>query len=120
MADTKDRHHEETGAAILDQFFPPIVTDCVRHHVAAKRCLCATDPAYLHELSLASIHSLNLQGGAMGASEVAEFERNPNVEAISRVRRYHDAGKVTRLETKSFADYAPMVQRVVDAHCRGG
>ena len=30
------------GAEILQDFFPTLVTDCVRHHVAAKRYLCAT------------------------------------------------------------------------------
>jgi predicted HD phosphohydrolase len=32
--DTEDRHHEEAGGDLLAGFFPPRVTDCVRHHVA--------------------------------------------------------------------------------------
>ena len=42
--DTVDRRHSEAGAAILAPFFPAVVTECVRLHVAAKRYLAATDP----------------------------------------------------------------------------
>ena len=73
MDDTEDRYHEEAGAKVLEEFFPSVVTDCVRYHVAAKRYLCATKPEYFKRLSEASIHSLNLQGGPMDADEVAEF-----------------------------------------------
>ncbi|WP_299861831.1 HD domain-containing protein [uncultured Hoeflea sp.] len=117
MNDVEDRHHEEAGAAVLERFFPSLVTDCVRHHVAAKRYLCAARPEYFEQLSEASVHSLNLQGGLMSAEEVAEFETNPNCESIVRVRYYDDMGKQAGLATKSFSDYAPMVQRIVDAHC---
>lgn len=116
MDDTHDRHHEEAGAQVLERFFPALVVDCVREHVAAKRYICATDPSYLDELSAASIHSLNLQGGPMNAAEVAKFEKNPNFQKIVRVRRLDDAGKVAGLETPGFDHYAPMVQRVVDSY----
>jgi len=119
MADTRDRFHEEAGAEVLERFFPPLVTDCVRHHVAAKRYLCATDSDYFNELSEASIHSLSLQGGAMDPDEVAEFEKNPNLEAIVRVRRYDDAGKLPDFKTMPFSHYIPMIQRVVDSRAPG-
>ncbi|MDO5758929.1 MAG: HD domain-containing protein [Rhodobacterales bacterium] len=115
--DTHDRHHEEAGAEVLEEFFPTVVTDCVRYHVAAKRYLCATKPEYFKRLSAASVHSLNLQGGPMGADEVTEFERNPNLEEIIQVRYLDDAGKHADMQTPDFLHYAPMVQRVVDAHC---
>ena len=117
MEDTEDRFHEEAGAQVLERFFPTIVTDCVRYHVAAKRYLCATRPEYLALLSAASVHSLNLQGGPMSAAEVAEFETNPNVEDIVAVRYLDDAGKEPDMKTPGFAHFAPMVQRVVDRHC---
>lgn len=116
MADTKDRYHEEAGAKVLERFFPSIVTDCVRHHVAAKRYLCATRPDYFDQLSQASVHSLNLQGGPMNADEVEAFERLENLADIIQVRYLDDAGKEADLATPDFAYYAPMVQRVVDAH----
>lgn len=117
MEDTKDKHHEEAGATVLERFFPGLVVDCVRLHVAAKRYICATDPRYLSELSAASIHSLKLQGGPMNPAEVEEFERHPNVKEIVKVRYLDDAGKIAGMRTPGFAHYAPMVQRVVDAHC---
>lgn len=117
MNDTEDRFHEAAGADVLQDFFPSLVTDCVRYHVAAKRYLCATRPAYFNQLSQASIHSLNLQGGAMNEAEVAEFEKNPNLREIVEVRNLDDAGKHADMHTPAFAHFAPMVQRIVDRHC---
>lgn len=116
MDDTADRFHEQAGAAFLEPFFPPVVTDCVRHHVAAKRYLCATRPAYRDRLSEASLHSLNLQGGPMTAEEIAAFEKEPNLQAIIQVRYLDDAGKRVDMKTQPFAHFAPMLQRLVDAH----
>ena len=117
MDDTEDRYHEEAGAKVLARFFPSVVTDCVRYHVAAKRYLCATKPEYFGRLSDASVHSLNLQGGPMRAAEVAEFERNPNLKKIVQVRYLDDAGKRADMATPDFWHFAPMVQRLVDRHC---
>ena len=116
MQDTEDKYHEEAGAKILEEFFPSIVTDCVRYHVAAKRYLCATDPEYFAKLSSASVHSLNLQGGPMSPEEIAEFEKNPNLDAIVRVRIYDDEGKISGFNPQPFSYYRNMVQRVVDRH----
>jgi len=115
--DTEDRHHEDAGGELLAPFFPARVVDCVRHHVAAKRYLCATRPEYSNKLSPASVHTLSLQGGPMQPDEVAAFERNPHLKDIVKVRVYDEAGKRTDMQTPTFAHYATMVQRVVDAHC---
>jgi predicted HD phosphohydrolase len=117
MDDTQDRHHEDAGAAVLERFFPKVVTDCCRYHVAAKRYLCATRPDYFDRLSEASVHSLNLQGGAMSVQEVAEFETNPNLKAIIAVRYLDEAGKRAGMKTPDFRHFAPRVQRLVDRHC---
>jgi len=117
MADTQDRHHEEAGARVLERFFPRLLIDCVRHHVAAKRYICATDPSYFGQLSDASIHSLSLQGGPMSPAEAAEFEKNPNWRDIVKVRHLDDAGKIAGMRTPGIAHYATILQRVVDAHC---
>lgn len=114
--DTEDRHHEDAGGDVLAPFFPPRVVDCVRYHVAAKRYLCATRPEYFNKLSPASVHTLSLQGGPMDTEEVASFERNPHLKDIVKVRAYDEAGKRADMVTPPFAHYAPMVQRVVDAH----
>jgi predicted HD phosphohydrolase len=115
MDDTEDRYHENAGAAVLEKFFPRVITDCCRYHVAAKRYLCATDPLYFNKLSDASVHSLNLQGGPMSETEVKEFERNPNFKKILTVRLYDDAGKIPDMDTPSFWHFAPLVQKMVES-----
>ena len=115
-----DNHHDEAGARVLEEFFPAIVTDCVRHHVAAKRYLCATDPDYFAKLSDASVLTLKLQGGPMDEDEVAGFAKNPNLDAILQVRIWDDRGKVPGHATPPFSHYAPMLQRVVDRHLANG
>ena len=117
MEDKKDRYHEDAGAAVLEHFFPKVITDCCRYHVAAKRYLCATNPEYFQKLSAASVHSLNLQGGPMSETEIKEFERNPNLKKILTVRLYDDAGKIPDMDTPSFWHFAPLVQKMVDSHC---
>ncbi|MCF8468184.1 MAG: HD domain-containing protein [Sneathiella sp.] len=112
-----DSHHDRAGAAVLAPFFPKIVTDCVRHHVSAKRYLCATDPEYFGRLSDASVLSLKLQGGPMTAHAAEKFAKNSDIDAIVLVRKWDDEGKVPGKETESFAYFAPMLQRVID---RGG
>jgi phosphonate degradation associated HDIG domain protein len=113
--DVEDKHHDDAGAEVLAPFFPPVVTECVRLHVAAKRYLCATDPGYFGKLSPASVHTLSLQGGPMSEAEVAEFRRNPFHDEAVRVRIWDEGGKVRGMETRAFRDYAPLLQRVVDA-----
>ena len=118
MADTHDRFHEEAGAEVLGSFFPSVITDCVRYHVAAKRYLCATNSTYFDKLSSASVHSLNLQGGPMNNEEIIKFEENPNLEKIIQVRYLDDAGKSATMRTPDYWHFAPMVQRLVDQHCQ--
>lgn len=112
--DTEDRHHEDAGAEVLGRFFPSVITDCVKYHVAAKRYLCATRPDYFKRLSPASVHTLELQGGPMSAAEVADFEANPNLKEIIQVRYLDEAGKRADMETPDYWHFAPMVQRMVD------
>ena len=116
MEDIHDRHHQEAGARLLQGYFPSLVVDGVRHHVAAKRYLCAVEPAYLRRLSPASLHSLNLQGGPMNDGEVAAFERIPGKETIIQVRRLDDAGKTVGRRTPGFRHFAPRVQRLLNRH----
>jgi len=117
MEDTLDLKHEIYGAKVLAQFFPEKVTQCVRHHVAAKRYLCATRPEYFSQLSDASVHSLRLQGGPMNAEEVTEFETNSHLNEIIQVRLLDDTGKVANLRTYPFVYFQTILQRLVDEHC---
>ena len=115
MEDKSDRYHEVYGANILERFFPPVITDCIRYHVAAKRYLCATQPEYFEKLSEASVRSLKLQGGPMSKKEVMDFQKNPNLEEIIQVRYFDDEGKVPGMVTPPFDHFAPIVQDIVDA-----
>ena len=119
MQDTKDRYHEDAGAKVLERFFPKVITDCCRYHVAAKRYLCATQPEYMKRLSDASVHSLKLQGGPMSETEVQEFEKTPHLDTIIAVRYLDEAGKEPAMKTPDFWHFAPMVQRCVDKHFAG-
>ena len=114
-----DNRHNEAGAVVLAPFFPRLVTDCVRHHVPAKRYLCATDPGYFARLSEASVLTLKLQGGPMGAAEVEQFRRQPHLDDILRVRIWDDEAKVAGRPTPSFAHYAPILQRVIETQHPG-
>ena len=111
-ADTKDNHHDRAGARILAPFFPPAVTECIRLHVAAKRYLCAKDPAYLRSLSTASVHTLSLQGGAMSPGEADEFEQSQFHREAVRVRICDDQAKVAGMTTRRFRDYTELLRRV--------
>ncbi|MEL7467300.1 MAG: HD domain-containing protein [Pseudomonadota bacterium] len=111
-----DSRHEEAGAKILEAFFPQIVVDGVRCHVAAKRYLCATDPDYFGNLSDASVQSLHLQGGPMSDDEVRAFERIPGYRDIVQIRVWDDLGKIPEAPTSGFDHYAPMIDRVVQRH----
>ena len=113
LEDQTDRQHENAGAAVLEQFFPDLVVDCCRYHVAAKRYLCAREPGYFDRLSEASVHSLNLQGGPMNDEEAAAFEAHPNFDAIIAVRRYDEAGKEVGMVVPPFSTYLPMLERMV-------
>jgi len=112
--DVEDKHHDEAGGEVLAPFFPPVIVECVRLHVSAKRYLCATDPTYCGKLSPASVHTLSLQGGPMNAEEVAEFRGNPFHEEAVRVRIWDEGGKVANMKTRAFRDYVPLLERVVE------
>ncbi|WP_434723300.1 (R)-1-hydroxy-2-trimethylaminoethylphosphonate oxygenase [Mesorhizobium sp. RIZ17] len=111
--DVEDKHHDEAGGEVLAPFFPPVIVECVRLHVSAKRYLCATDPSYFGKLSPASVHTLSLQGGPMSAEEVAEFRSNPFHDEAVRVRMWDEGGKVADMKTRAFRDYVPLLERVV-------
>jgi len=113
LEDETDRKHENAGAAVLEPFFPELVVACCRHHVAAKRYLCAREPGYFDMLSEASVHSLRLQGGPMSDAEADAFAAHPHFDAIIAVRRYDEAGKEVGLDVPAFATYVPMLERMV-------
>jgi phosphonate degradation associated HDIG domain protein len=108
-----DDRHEELGVRFLAHAFGPDITEPIRLHVAAKRYLTATQPAYRDCLSVASQRSLELQGGPMLAAEIAEFEANPHFGTIVKVRLYDDRAKIAGLVTPSFAHFRKYLEAVL-------
>jgi len=108
-----DARHEEVGHTWLARWFGPAVAEPVRLHVAAKRYLCATDPAYLGELSPASRRSLELQGGPFTPAEVEEFQRNPHHAAAVRLRHWDDAAKIPDLAVPPLEHYRPRLAKLL-------
>jgi phosphonate degradation associated HDIG domain protein len=108
-----DAHHEVSGSAYLGAYFPPEVTEPVRLHVAAKRYLCAIDPAYLKGLSRASALSLDLQGGPMSADEVQAFEAEPFFADAVKLRRFDDMGKHPDWRVPDLASYRPLLESLL-------
>jgi predicted HD phosphohydrolase len=100
-----DDTHESAGAAWLAQHFGPAVSAPVRLHVAAKRYLCAVEPAYLGSLSPASQVSLRLQGGPFEAADVQRFESEPHFAAAVALRRWDDAAKIPGLVVPGLESY---------------
>jgi len=105
--------HEDCGANILSGFFPETVVVAVRHHVEAKRYLCATESGYFACLSAASVNSLNVQGGPMNEAEVTIFEGHTHKNLFVKVRKWDDAAKVVGMSTPPFSHYVPVLERVL-------
>ncbi len=106
---TVDDHHESVGARVLAAWFGPALTAPVALHVAAKRYLVTVDPDYFDTLSTASVHTLELQGGALPAPEAARFEAQRHADDAVRLRRWDDRGKVPERVVPDLAGYRPLL-----------
>ena len=113
LAKGVDNYHEEAGANFLEDYFPISVVEPIRQHVAAKRYLCAVKSDYFGRLSAASIHTLNLQGGAMNEEEVKEFEKNVYLEQCINLRYWDEDAKDPERIHPEFSYYRPLVESLV-------
>ena len=105
-----DDLHEELGNRFLIKYFTPAVSEPVHLHVAAKRYLCAVEPAYFALLSEPSVISLHLQGGPMTAEESKTFESNPYYLDAIQLRRYDDMAKIPNLSVQPIEFYAELLR----------
>jgi phosphonate degradation associated HDIG domain protein len=80
-------------------------------HVAAKRWLVATTPNYLNRLSAASRQTLRLQGGPMSPAEAAEFEADPLMPAMVRLRSWDEMAKDPAADPPPLRVWLPMIER---------
>ena len=108
-----DNCHEEAGADFLEDYFPISVVEPIRQHVAAKRYLCAVKADYFRCLSVASIHTLNLQGGPMNEEEVKGFEKNVYLEQCINLRYWDEDAKDPERIHPAFSYYRPLVESLV-------
>ncbi|WP_282604387.1 phosphonate degradation HD-domain oxygenase [Pelagibius sp. Alg239-R121] len=106
----EDALHETCGAAFLSRWFKEEVTDAIRHHVAAKRYLVATEPGYAEILSPVSVRSLELQGGAFSADEAESWSRQPGAEDAVKLRRWDDMAKDVDAVVPGFEAYREHIE----------
>jgi len=118
LSNDADAHHDRSGARWLAQWFGPDVTEPVRLHVAAKRYLVAMEVDYASKLSLASVHTLELQGGPMSADEAARFAADPLSAAAIAVRRFDEAAKDPLIEAPAVRTHRDLVVRVLRSSTR--
>ncbi len=103
--DDIDSEHEKIGEQFLRLHFQDEVAELVKHHVNAKRYLCATDTKYLKNLSDASHKSLLLQGGPMREEEANEFARHPLFADILLLRRWDEGAKLKDKQLPDIRDF---------------
>jgi predicted HD phosphohydrolase len=106
-------HHGEAAARWLTPRVGARVAWLAEQHVAAKRFLVATDPAYADRLSEVSRRTLLAQGGAMSEAEVTEFRRNEDWEQAVALRLIDDLGKEPGLAVPGLDSYRTELAIVV-------
>lgn len=116
--DAIDDVHELRALELLRGHFGPAVLEPIRLHVAAKRCLVATDPAYAASLSAASIHTLSLQGGPMSPDELGLFDTLPFAAQAVALRRWDDLAKVPARATPTLDHYLALLQGLRQQHAQ--
>jgi phosphonate degradation associated HDIG domain protein len=110
---SKDDLHQYIALPFLRTLFPDAVLEPIRLHVDAKRYLCLMDSGYWAELSPASKHSLEQQGGVFSEQQAEVFmQQNFAAEAV-RLRRYDDLAKVPAKVVPDLSHYAVYLQQVV-------
>ena len=105
-----DLYHQNLGSHYLREHVPEFVFHAVKHHVDAKRYLCAVEPEYFMQLSSASVHTLELQGGKMTNKECQGFEEVQGYKDILKVRRFDDQGKQEESPISDILYYRPLLE----------
>lgn len=99
-------NHEGIGAEYLASCgFSERICAVVDKHVDAKRYLVTAKPGYKEKLSVASLKTLEYQGGPMNEAEAAAFEKQPYFEDIIRVRFWDEGAKDRHLKMTPMQEY---------------
>ena len=111
-SDSIDDVHELRALGLLASTFDAEVIEPVRLHVQAKRYLVAVDARYAQTLSVASAHTLSLQGGAMSHDELRLFEALPYSAQALALRRWDDLAKQPGRRTPTLGYYLTLADSV--------
>jgi predicted HD phosphohydrolase len=105
------RGHHQLGAELIAPYVSRRVAWLVSMHADAKRYLCAAEAGYYDHLTPASRHTLTLQGGPMGAEEMAHLERHEWLGDALQLRRWDDAAKAPGKRTRPVEFWEPRLRR---------
>ena len=106
-----DDVHQYVALPFLRGLFGERVLACIRLHVDAKRCLCATVPGYESSLSADSQRSLRLQGGVFDTAQAAAFIARPGAADAVKLRQWDDRAKVEGGATPLLAHFLARARR---------
>ena len=86
--------HEQIGSQYLQTLgFPDPVCRLVEYHVTAKRYMVTTNSDYRKSLSVASLATLDEQGGELCEQEVRDFQTDELFHAALLLRQADDKAK---------------------------
>ncbi len=105
-----DDAHQYTALPFLRGAFSEAVLGPIRLHVDAKRYLCLADQRYAIELSQASKHSLEMQGGVFTSEEAARFLALPYAHDAISLRLWDDRAKTPGAPTPDLEYFAQLLR----------
>lgn len=115
LADSDEASHGAVAAAAIRPMLGDRIAALVELHVPAKRYLVATDASYSDLLAGDSTRTLELQGGAMTATEIAAFETVPYAIDAVILRRADDRAKTPGRIVPNLDHWREVVERFVTA-----
>jgi len=110
-----DDVHQFLAVPFLRGTFPDAVIEPIRLHVDAKRYLCRAESGYWADLSPASRHSLELQGGTFNGVAADRFLAKPFAWDAVRLRRWDDLAKTPDLRTPTIREFEPVLRAAARA-----
>ncbi len=110
-----DARHDAIGSELVRTALGDRVAHLVGGHIRAKRYLVATDPGYANVLTPRSVETLVFQGGPFDAEDIAQFETDPDRDALLALRRADDAAKVPGADVPGLETWIEIIGRVADA-----
>jgi len=110
-----DATHDREGARLVAPLLGGRVARLVGGHVAAKRYLVSTDPAYRQALSTRSVETLAHQGGELDGVARRAIDESPDRDALLALRRADDRAKVPGAVVPAITHWRPVVEQLVSA-----